>query len=134
MVESLAKLQFLRSLNDPPVADASAQMSKSLEQDLNAFLESSGREFCDIVLRLGDVPVAAHKVIFVFYYFKISCQTHFYAPDGVFRVYCRFVKENKLMNAFIAIYLPSFGFRLFSRHDLPTSRPCSDLSCLKMTK
>ena len=37
-------------------------MSKSLEQDLNTFLESSGREFCDIVLRLGDVPVAAHKV------------------------------------------------------------------------
>ena len=42
--------------------DASSQMSKSLEQDLTTFLDSSGREFCDIVLRLGDVPVAAHKV------------------------------------------------------------------------
>ena len=51
-----------RSLNDPPVPDASSQMSKSLEQDLTTFLDSSGREFCDIVLRLGDVPVAAHKV------------------------------------------------------------------------
>ena len=34
-----------------------------MEQDLTAFLDSSGREFCDIVLRLGDVPVAAHKAI-----------------------------------------------------------------------
>jgi len=65
MVEIIRRRQMptVRSLNDPPVPDASSQMSKSLEQDLTTFLDSSGREFCDIVLRLGDVPVAAHKAI-----------------------------------------------------------------------
>ncbi|XP_071449144.1 leucine-zipper-like transcriptional regulator 1 [Hetaerina americana] len=35
----------------------------TLEQDMEAFLKSNGREFCDITLMLDGIPIPAHKAI-----------------------------------------------------------------------
>jgi len=64
MVEIIRRRQMpvQRSLPDP-LNEGSSHCNKSLEEDLKVFLDSNGQEFCDIVLRLGDIPVAAHKAI-----------------------------------------------------------------------
>ena len=37
--------------------------ANSLERDMEAFLNSVGREFCDVTLMLDDTPIPANKAI-----------------------------------------------------------------------
>lgn len=38
-------------------------LGTTLEQDMEAFLKTTGREFCDITLILDGQPIPAHKAI-----------------------------------------------------------------------
>ncbi|XP_077273534.1 leucine zipper like transcription regulator 1 [Temnothorax americanus] len=67
----------------------------SLEQDMEAFLKSVGREFCDITLRLNGVPIPAHKAILA-----ARC-TYF---EAMFR---SFMPENNTVNIQIGEMIPS---------------------------
>lgn len=67
----------------------------SLEQDMEAFLKNVGREFCDITLMLGDMPITAHKAILA-----ARC-TYF---EAMFR---SFMPENNMVNIQIGEMIPS---------------------------
>lgn len=40
-------------------------MGTSLEEDMEAFLNGGGKEFCDIILKLEKEEVPAHKAVLV---------------------------------------------------------------------
>ncbi|XP_075219325.1 leucine zipper like transcription regulator 1 isoform X2 [Lycorma delicatula] len=61
MVEVIRRQRIpqIRSLPEPQFDNTGA----TLEQDLETFLKSSGKEFCDITLMLDGIPIPAHKSI-----------------------------------------------------------------------
>lgn len=70
----------------------------TLEQDMEAFLKSVGREFCDITLMLDGVPIPAHKAI-------LAARCSYF--EGMFR---SFMPENNTVNVsyfftFLRFYL-----------------------------
>ncbi|XP_011865569.1 PREDICTED: leucine-zipper-like transcriptional regulator 1 isoform X2 [Vollenhovia emeryi] len=67
----------------------------SLEQDMEAFLKSVGREFCDITLRLNGVPIPAHKAI-------LAARCSYF--EAMFR---SFMPENNMVNIQIGEMIPS---------------------------
>ncbi|XP_011643295.1 leucine-zipper-like transcriptional regulator 1 [Pogonomyrmex barbatus] len=67
----------------------------SLEQDMEAFLKSIGREFCDITLILNDTPIPAHKAI-------LAARCSYF--EAMFR---SFMPENNTVNIQIGEMIPS---------------------------
>ncbi|XP_012223747.1 leucine-zipper-like transcriptional regulator 1 isoform X2 [Linepithema humile] len=67
----------------------------SLEQDMQAFLKSSGREFCDITLILDGIPIPAHKAI-------LAARCSYF--EAMFR---SFMPENNMVNIQIGEMIPS---------------------------
>lgn len=67
----------------------------SLEQDMDAFLKSVGREFCDITLRLNGMPIPAHKAI-------LAARCSYF--EAMFR---SFMPENNMVNIQIGEMIPS---------------------------
>lgn len=61
-------------------------LGTTLEQDMEAFLKSVGREFCDITLMLDGVPIPAHKAI-------LAARCSYF--EGMFR---SFMPENNTVN------------------------------------
>lgn len=58
----------------------------TLEQDMEAFLKSIGREFCDITLMLDCTPIPAHKAV-------LAARCSYF--EGMFR---SFMPENNIVN------------------------------------
>lgn len=58
----------------------------TLEQDMEAFLQNVGREFCDITLMLDGAPKPAHKAI-------LAARCSYF--EGMFR---SFMPENNTVN------------------------------------
>ncbi|KAL0099827.1 hypothetical protein PUN28_019914 [Cardiocondyla obscurior] len=67
----------------------------SLEQDMEAFLKSIGREFCDITLRLNGRLIPAHKAI-------LAARCSYF--EAMFR---SFMPENNMVNIQIGEMIPS---------------------------
>ncbi|XP_012539725.1 leucine-zipper-like transcriptional regulator 1 isoform X1 [Monomorium pharaonis] len=67
----------------------------SLEQDMEAFLKSVGREFCDITLRLNGMLIPAHKAI-------LAARCSYF--EAMFRSY---MPENNIVNIQIGEMIPS---------------------------
>lgn len=61
-------------------------LGTTLEQDMEAFLKSVGREFCDITLMLDGVPIPAHKAV-------LAARCSYF--EGMFR---SFMPENNIVN------------------------------------
>ena len=61
-------------------------VGSTLEEDMEAFLKSVGREFCDITLMLDGVPIPAHKAI-------LAARCGYF--EGMFR---SFMPENNIVN------------------------------------
>ncbi|XP_012223748.1 leucine-zipper-like transcriptional regulator 1 isoform X3 [Linepithema humile] len=70
-------------------------LGTSLEQDMQAFLKSSGREFCDITLILDGIPIPAHKAI-------LAARCSYF--EAMFR---SFMPENNMVNIQIGEMIPS---------------------------
>lgn len=70
-------------------------LGTTLEQDMEAFLKSVGREFCDITLMLDGVPIPAHKAV-------LAARCSYF--EGMFR---SFMPENNTVNVsyYIFFYL-----------------------------
>lgn len=67
----------------------------TLEQDMEAFLKTVGREFCDITLILDGVPIPAHKAV-------LAARCGYF--EGMFR---SFMPENNTVNIQIGEMIPS---------------------------
>ncbi|XP_043667099.1 leucine-zipper-like transcriptional regulator 1 isoform X1 [Vespula pensylvanica] len=67
----------------------------TLEQDMEAFLISIGKEFCDIILMLDGVPIPAHKAV-------LAARCSYF--EGMFR---SFMPENNIVNIQIGEMIPS---------------------------
>ncbi|XP_076180383.1 leucine zipper like transcription regulator 1 isoform X2 [Ptiloglossa arizonensis] len=93
MVEIIRKRQMpqTRSLSkqyDPDI-------ETTLEQDMEAFLKSGGREFCDITLMLNGVQIPAHKAI-------LAARCSYF--EGMFR---SFMPKNNTVTIQIGEMIPS---------------------------
>ncbi|XP_026672159.1 leucine-zipper-like transcriptional regulator 1 isoform X2 [Ceratina calcarata] len=93
MVEIIRKRQKPQKGAFPIQCNLSA--GTTLVQDMEAFLKSVGKEFCDITLMLDGVPIPAHKAILA-----ARC-TYF---EGMFR---SFMPENNTVNIQIGEMIPS---------------------------
>lgn len=67
----------------------------SMEQDMEAFLKSVGREFCDITLKLNGKPIPAHKAI-------LAARCSYF--EAMFR---SFMPEDNMVNIQIGEMIPS---------------------------
>lgn len=56
-------ISFINYEINEVICDLSFILGTTLEQDLETFLKSSGKEFCDIILMLDGNPIPAHKSI-----------------------------------------------------------------------
>lgn len=61
IVEILRRTKF--PSDDSKVISSVDLISKTLEADMQEFLKSIGKKFCDIALKIGDVHIRAHKSI-----------------------------------------------------------------------
>ncbi|XP_068984941.1 leucine-zipper-like transcriptional regulator 1 isoform X3 [Bombus flavifrons] len=93
MVEIIRKRQMPQRSVFPRQCDLST--GTTLEQDMEAFLKSVGREFCDITLMLDGVPIPAHKAI-------LAARCSYF--EGMFR---SFMPENNTVNIQIGEMIPS---------------------------
>ncbi|PBC32352.1 Leucine-zipper transcriptional regulator [Apis cerana cerana] len=93
MVEIIRKRQMPQKGAFPRQFDLNA--GTTLEQDMEAFLKSVGREFCDITLMLDGVPIPAHKAI-------LAARCSYF--EGMFR---SFMPENNTVNIQIGEMIPS---------------------------
>ncbi|XP_076681889.1 leucine zipper like transcription regulator 1 isoform X2 [Andrena cerasifolii] len=90
-------VEIIRRRLMPPTRNYSKQddPGTTLEQDMEAFLKSVGREFCDITLMLDGVPIPAHKAI-------LAARCSYF--EGMFR---SFMPENNTVNIQIGEMIPS---------------------------
>ncbi|XP_050596167.1 leucine-zipper-like transcriptional regulator 1 isoform X1 [Bombus affinis] len=93
MVEIIRKRQMPQKDLFPRQCDLTT--GTTLEQDMEAFLKSVGREFCDITLMLDGVPIPAHKAI-------LAARCNYF--EGMFR---SFMPENNTVNIQIGEMIPS---------------------------
>lgn len=93
MVEIIRKRQMPQKGAFPRQFDLNA--GTTLEQDMEAFLKSVGREFCDITLMLDGVPIPAHKAV-------LAARCSYF--EGMFR---SFMPENNTVNIQIGEMIPS---------------------------
>ncbi|XP_041348005.1 leucine-zipper-like transcriptional regulator 1 [Gigantopelta aegis] len=70
-------------------------ITNSLEKDLEAFLKTTGVEFCDITLMLDGVSITAHKAI-------LAARSSYF--EAMFR---SFMPENNIVNITIGEMVPS---------------------------
>ncbi|EFN67984.1 Leucine-zipper-like transcriptional regulator 1 [Camponotus floridanus] len=84
----------------------------SLEQDMEAFLNNVGKEFCDITLMLADTLITAHKAI-------LAARCSYF--EAMFR---SFMPENNMVNIQIGEMIPSLdSFKSLLRYIY-----CADVS------
>ncbi|CAK9800483.1 Leucine-zipper-like transcriptional regulator 1 [Anthophora quadrimaculata] len=93
MVEIIRKRQIPQKEIFPGMCDPST--GTTLEQDMEAFLKSVGREFCDITLMLDGVPIPAHKAV-------LAARCSYF--EGMFR---SFMPENNEVDIQIGEMIPS---------------------------
>ncbi|XP_053997086.1 leucine-zipper-like transcriptional regulator 1 [Hylaeus anthracinus] len=93
MVEIIRRRQMPQARNFSKQYDLGT--GTTLEQDMEAFLKSVGKEFCDITLMLDGVPIPAHKAI-------LAARCSYF--EGMFR---SFMPENNTVNIQIGERIPS---------------------------
>lgn len=91
MVEVIRRRQMPQARNFSKQYESST--GTTLEQDMEAFLKSVGREFCDITLMLDGVPIPAHKAV-------LAARCSYF--EAMFR---SFMPENNTVNVSTSISL-----------------------------
>ncbi|XP_014218455.1 leucine-zipper-like transcriptional regulator 1 [Copidosoma floridanum] len=95
MVEIIRRKQDQPKKNSLKQYDLRTEVGTTLEQDMEMFLNSIGKEFCDITLMLDSNPIQSHKAI-------LAARCSYF--EGLFR---SFMPDNNTVNIQIGEMIPS---------------------------